>query len=113
MGITTHLENCGTIEPMQQGAAHESSRMPKLFDCTQDPITVEEVDRMRIETEKAHPGLGNVSAYRRASSLLGRLRRIMRSPRRRWSWRYSFRWDRRLRRVAIRQPTNARTRSSL
>jgi integrase/recombinase XerD len=47
-GITTYLENGGTIEWAQQIAAHESPRTTKLYDRTQDPITLEEVERIRI-----------------------------------------------------------------
>jgi integrase/recombinase XerD len=47
-GITTYLENGGTIERAQQIAAHESPRTTKLYDRTYDPITLEEVERIRI-----------------------------------------------------------------
>ena len=47
-GITTYLENGGTIERAQQIAAHESPRTTKLYDRTQDEITLEEVERIRI-----------------------------------------------------------------
>ncbi|RIK34995.1 MAG: integrase [Chloroflexi bacterium] len=47
-GITTYLENGGTIERAQQIAAHESPKTTKLYDRTQDPITLEEVERIRI-----------------------------------------------------------------
>jgi site-specific recombinase XerD len=47
-GITTYLENGGTIERAQQIAAHESPRTTKLYDRTQDEISLEEVERIRI-----------------------------------------------------------------
>ncbi len=47
-GITTYLENGGTIEGAQQIAAHESPRTTKLYDRTKDEITLEEVERVRI-----------------------------------------------------------------
>lgn len=47
-GITTYLENGGTIERAQQIAAHESPRTTKLYDRTQDEISLDEVERIRI-----------------------------------------------------------------
>jgi integrase/recombinase XerD len=47
-GITTYLENGGTIERAQQIAAHESPRTTKLYDRTSDAISLEEVERIRI-----------------------------------------------------------------
>lgn len=47
-GITTYLENGGTIERAQQIAAHESPRTTKLYDRTHDEISLEEVERIRI-----------------------------------------------------------------
>lgn len=47
-GITTYLENGGTVERAQQIAAHESPRTTKLYDRTQDEISLEEVERIRI-----------------------------------------------------------------
>ncbi len=42
-GITTYLENGGTIEHAQQIAAHESPRTTKLYDCTSDAISLSQV----------------------------------------------------------------------
>jgi integrase/recombinase XerD len=47
-GITTYLENGGTIEGAQKIAAHSSPRTTKLYDRTSDDITLEEVERIRI-----------------------------------------------------------------
>jgi integrase/recombinase XerD len=47
-GITTYLENGGTIENAQVIAAHESPRTTKLYDRTSDEITLDEIERIRI-----------------------------------------------------------------
>ena len=47
-GITTHMQNGGTLEHAQQIAAHESPRTTKLYDRTQDEISLDEVERIRI-----------------------------------------------------------------
>ena len=47
-GITTYLENGGTIEKAQQIAAHESPKTTKLYDRTNDQITLDEVERIII-----------------------------------------------------------------
>jgi integrase/recombinase XerD len=47
-GITTYLQNRGTLEHAQQIAAHESPRTTKLYDRTQDEISLDEVERIRI-----------------------------------------------------------------
>jgi site-specific recombinase XerD len=47
-GITTYLENGGTIEHAQQIAAHESPRTTKLYDRSNDTITLDEVERILI-----------------------------------------------------------------
>ena len=47
-GITAYLENGGTIENAQAIAAHESPRTTKLYDRTQDEITLDEVERIAI-----------------------------------------------------------------
>lgn len=47
-GITTYLENGGTVEGAQQIAAHESPRTTKLYDRTHEDISLEEVERTRI-----------------------------------------------------------------
>jgi len=47
-GITTYLENGGTLEHAQQIAAHESPRTTKLYDRTSDQITLDEIERIVI-----------------------------------------------------------------
>lgn len=45
-GITNYLENGGTLEKAQQMAAHESAKTTKLYDRTNDAITLDEVERI-------------------------------------------------------------------
>ncbi len=47
-GITTYLENGGTLEHAQAIAAHESPRTTKLYDRTSDQITLDEIERIAI-----------------------------------------------------------------
>jgi integrase/recombinase XerD len=47
-GITTYMQNGGTLEHAQQIAAHESPRTTKLYDRTEDQISLDEVERIRI-----------------------------------------------------------------
>ena len=47
-GVTVYLENGGRLEHAQQIAAHESPRTTKLYDRTQDEISLDEVERIRI-----------------------------------------------------------------
>lgn len=47
-GITTYLENGGTLEHAQQIAAHESPRTTKLYDRTTDQISLDEIERIAI-----------------------------------------------------------------
>ena len=47
-GITNYMQNGGTLEHAQQIAAHESPRTTKLYDRTQDQISLDEVERIRI-----------------------------------------------------------------
>ena len=47
-GITAYLENGGTIEKAQQIAAHESPRTTKLYDRTNDELTLDEIERIVI-----------------------------------------------------------------
>jgi integrase/recombinase XerD len=47
-GITAFLENGGTIEHAQRIAAHESPRTTKLYDRTNDEITLDEIERIVI-----------------------------------------------------------------
>ena len=47
-GITAYLEAGGTLENAQAMAAHESPRTTKLYDRTDDAITLDEVERIKI-----------------------------------------------------------------
>ena len=47
-GITAYLQSGGTLEKAQQIAAHESARTTKLYDRTQDQISLDEVERIVI-----------------------------------------------------------------
>lgn len=47
-GITAYLEAGGTIEKAQQIAAHESPKTTKLYDRTNDQITLDEIERIVI-----------------------------------------------------------------
>jgi integrase len=47
-GITTYMQNGGTLGHAQQIAAHESPRTTKVSDRTQDEISLDEVERIRI-----------------------------------------------------------------
>ena len=47
-GITSYLENGGTLEHAQAIACHESPRTTQLYDRTGDRITLEEIERIRI-----------------------------------------------------------------
>ena len=47
-GITAYLGNGGTLEHAQAMAAHESPRTTKLYDRTQDRLTQDEVERIRL-----------------------------------------------------------------
>jgi integrase/recombinase XerD len=42
------MQNGGNLEHAQQIAAHESPRTTKLYDRTQDEISLDEVERIRI-----------------------------------------------------------------
>ena len=47
-GITSFLENGGTLEVAAQIAAHESPRTTKLYDRRADELALEEIERVRI-----------------------------------------------------------------
>jgi len=47
-GITTYLQNGGTLEKAQYMANHESSRTTGLYDRRQDEISLDEVERIVI-----------------------------------------------------------------
>jgi integrase len=45
-GITVYLTDGGTLENAQQMAAHESAKTTKLYDRTNDAISLDEVERI-------------------------------------------------------------------
>jgi site-specific recombinase XerD len=47
-GITAYLASGGALEHAQAMAAHESPRTTKLYDCTQERLTHDEVERIRL-----------------------------------------------------------------
>jgi integrase/recombinase XerD len=47
-GITTYLENGGTLEHAQTIANHESPRTTKLYDRTREDLSFDEVERIKI-----------------------------------------------------------------
>ena len=47
-GITAYLDNGGTIEKAQQIAAHESPRTTKLYDRTNDQVSLDEIEKVVI-----------------------------------------------------------------
>jgi integrase len=47
-GITTYLENGGTLEHAQIIANRESPRTTKLYDRAREELTAEEIGRIRI-----------------------------------------------------------------
>ena len=47
-GITTYLQNGGTLEHAQTIANHESPRTTKLYDRTREELSFEEVERINI-----------------------------------------------------------------
>ena len=47
-GITTYLENGGTLEHAQTIANHESPRTTKLYDRTREKLSFDEVARIRL-----------------------------------------------------------------
>jgi integrase len=46
-GTTAYL-NGGALEHLQEMAAHESPRTTKLYDCTKERLTQDEVERIRL-----------------------------------------------------------------
>lgn len=48
-GITAYLSHGGTLERAQQIANHESPKTTKLYDRTNDQITVDEIERIRLD----------------------------------------------------------------
>ncbi len=47
-GITNYLEHSGTLEKAQQMAAHASPRTTKLYDRTNDQVTLDEVEKITL-----------------------------------------------------------------
>lgn len=47
-GITNYLTNDGTLEKAQQMAAHASPRTTKLYDRTNDQVSLDEVEKIRL-----------------------------------------------------------------
>jgi site-specific recombinase XerD len=47
-GITNYLEHSGTLEKAQQMASHSSPRTTKLYDRTNDQVTLDEVEKIQI-----------------------------------------------------------------
>jgi hypothetical protein len=47
-GITAYLANGGALEHAEEIAAHESSRTTKLYDRTEERLTQDEVERIRL-----------------------------------------------------------------
>lgn len=47
-GITVYLQNGGTVEKAQAIAAHESPRTTKLYDRTNDEVSLDEIERIRF-----------------------------------------------------------------
>jgi integrase len=48
-GITAYLLNGGSLEKAQMMANHESPRTTKLYDRTNDQISLDEVERILLE----------------------------------------------------------------
>jgi len=47
-GITNYLEHGRTLEKAQQMANHESPRTTKLYDRTNDAVTLDEIEKIAI-----------------------------------------------------------------
>lgn len=47
-GITIYMVEGGSLEDVQQIAAHESPRTTKRFDCSNDAVAIGEIERMRL-----------------------------------------------------------------
>ena len=52
-GITAYLGNGGALEHAQSMAAHESPRTTKLYDRTEERLTQDEVERIRLVSDEA------------------------------------------------------------
>jgi hypothetical protein len=47
-GITVYLENKATLEVAQKVAAHERPRTTKLYDRTDDQLTLDEIEKISV-----------------------------------------------------------------
>jgi integrase len=47
-GITNYLEHSGTLEKAQQMASHSSPRTTKLYDRTNDQVTLDEDEKITL-----------------------------------------------------------------
>jgi hypothetical protein len=80
--ITASMDAGGTLEHAQRMAAHESPHTTKLYDRTGDAITLDEVERIRLEGTES-----TTAASHAVCSFLGRvflwpydLRRVCAQP---------------------------------
>jgi site-specific recombinase XerD len=55
-GITVYLSNGGTLEHAQQIAAHSSPRTTKLYDRTDDQVTMDEINRIDLMKKEGKRG---------------------------------------------------------
>jgi integrase len=55
-GITAYLANGGALEHAQEMAAHESPRTTKLYDRTNERLTQDEVERIRLYRDRRCAG---------------------------------------------------------
>ncbi len=62
-GITTYLQNGGTIEHAQQIANHESPRTTKLYDRTSDAISLDEEEKSRFQRPNGSSVFRKVDVY--------------------------------------------------
>lgn len=51
-GITVYLENKGTLETAQKIAAHESPRTTKLYDRTDDQLSLDEIEKISVRGKR-------------------------------------------------------------
>jgi integrase/recombinase XerD len=47
-GITAYVQNGGTLEKAQQLANHESPRTTKVYDRSNDTLTLDEIERIML-----------------------------------------------------------------
>jgi integrase/recombinase XerD len=47
-GITVYLDSGGSLEHAQQIANHESAKTTKLYDRTNDAISLDEIERIQL-----------------------------------------------------------------